>query len=415
LGSEVAGAVASRFASWDRAFDQNFRPPSYEAYREYTAGLDFFAVDNRKAFEHWSRATELDPDFVSPRLMMVSLLKRSGKFAEARAVVDGLSEKRQRMNPFERVWLEYHTAMLDGDNQRALAQMRRSIKLAPRSTLIRFALTRNLLLCARPHEALEIISQVDDLDHWAGAGPCGFLYNVKMDAEHVLGLYDAELETARQAVEVCGNRVFFQIDRARAQIGRGEVDLVEDALNDGLKASDARRYSLNLFLEIARELEAHGHPALALDVAERGVDHVRDHLKLDEATEWQRLRYVQLLTMLGRLDEADQLLLALNDEIPDDDDILGWLGIVAAERGDREAAGRYSAMLRDLNRPYVRGWIDFYRAGIAAHLDHTDEALSLLREAFSRGFPWSADLHAGLELKPLRGNPEFEAILHPEE
>ncbi|RLA00001.1 MAG: hypothetical protein DRQ45_07960, partial [Gammaproteobacteria bacterium] len=238
---------------------------------------------------------------------------------------------------------------------------------------------------------------------------------VKMNAEHALGLYDAELETARQALEVCGNKVYLQIKRARARIGRGEIDLVENILNDGLKASDARRYSLNLFLEIARELEAHGHPALSLDVAERGVDHARDHLNMNEATEWQRLRYVQLLVMLGRLDEADKLLLALNGEIPDDEDILGWLGIVAAQRGDTQAAMRTSAMLRDLDRPYARGWIGFYRAGIAAHLDHPDEALSLLRDAFSRGFPWSTDLHVSLELKPLRGHPDFEAILHPEE
>jgi len=415
LGSEVAGAVASQFAGWDRAFDQNMRPPGFEAYREYITGMDFFAVDNQKAFVHFRRATELDPDFMAPQLMMASLLRISANYSQAQEIVDGLSEQRQRMNPFERIWLEYHSASLEGDSQRALAQMRRSYELAPRSTLIRFGLTRNLLLCARPHEALEVISEVDDLGAWAGAGPCGFLYNVKMNAEHALGSYDAELETARQALEVCGNRVFFQINRARAQIGRGEVDLVEDALNGGLKASDARRYSLNLFLGIAREFAAHGHPALSLDVAERGVDHARDHLDMGEATEWQRLRHTQLLTMLGRLDEADQLLLALNDEIPEDDDILGWLGIVAAQRGDREAAMRTSAMLRDLDRPYVRGWISFYRAGIAAHLGRSDDALGLLKEAFSRGFPWSADLHAGLELKPLRGHPEFEAILHPEE
>ena len=414
-GSEVAGAVASQFAGWDQAFDQNIRPPSFEAYGEYIAGMGFFAVDNQKAFVHFRRATELDPDFMAPRLMMASLLRISASFTQAQEIVDGLSEQRQRMNPFERIWLEYHTASLEGDNQRALAQMRRSIKLAPRSSMIRFALTRNLLRCARPHEALEVISAIDDLDVWVGFGPCGFLYNVKMNAEHALGLFDAQLETARQGVEVCGNKVVFQSHRACAQIGRGAVDLVEDALNDGLKASDARRYSPNLFLEIARELEAHGHPALALDVAERGVDHVRDHLKQDEATEWQRIRYAQLLTMIGRLDEADQILLALNDEIPDDDDILGWLGIVAAQRGDTQAAMHDSAMLRDLDRPYVRGWISFYRAGIAAHLNHPDEALSLLRDAFSRGYPWSADLHSLLELKPLRGHPEFEAILYPEE
>ncbi len=257
---------------------------------------------------------------------------------------------------------------------------------------------------------------MDDLGVWAGAGPCFFTYMVKMNAEHVIGSFDAELETARQGAEACGNKVIFQIGRARAQIGRGAVDRIEDALNDGLEASDARRYSLNLFLEIALELEAHGHPALALGIAERGVNHVRDHLNLDEATEWQRIRYAQLLVMLGRLDEADQVLLALNEEIPDDDDILGWLGIVAAHRGDEEAALRYSAMLREVDKhPILRGWISFYRSSIAAQLGNSDEALSLLRAAFSGGFPWSADLHACLELKPLRGHPEFEAILHPEE
>ena len=415
LASEVAGAVASLFAAWDRAFDQNFQAPSFEAYREYTAGLEYFAVDNRKAFEHWNRATEIDPGFVSPQLMMVSLLKAVGKFAEAQAVVDSVSEQRQRMNPFERVWLEYHTAMLDGDSQRALAQMRLSIEMAPRSTLIRFGLTRNLLLCARPHEALAVISEIDDLDHWAGYGPCSFLYNLKVNAEHVIGLFEDELTTANQGMDVCGNEVRFQIARARAQIGMGAVERVEDAVNEGLKASDARSRSPRLFSVVARELDAHGHPVLALELAERGVIELQEYLDSGEAAEWGRIRYAQLLVMIGRLDEANQVLLALNDEIPNDDDILGWLGIVAAQSGDSEAAVHYSAMLRDVENSYLRGWFSFYRAAIAAHLGRPDEALSLLRGAFSRGFPWSVDLHSSLELKPLRGHPEFEAILHPEE
>jgi tetratricopeptide (TPR) repeat protein len=118
--------------------------------------------------------------------------------------------------------------------------------------------------------------------------------------------------------------------------------------------------------------------------------------------------------MLGRFDEVNQTLLELNDEIPDDEDVLGWLGIVAAERGDSETAERYSAMLRELNRPFLLGWDSYYRASIAAHLGRSDEALGLLREAFSRGCPWTIDLHADLELKPLRGHPEFEAILNPD-
>jgi len=414
LGSEVAGAVASLFSSWDQSFDRSIRPPSFEAYREYIAGMNFFAVDNQKALERFRRAAEIDPDFIAPQMMALSLLRVSGTYAPAQTIVDRLSEQRQLLNPFEQFWLEYHTAKLDGDNQRALQQIRRCMELAPRSTMIRFGVARNLLLCARPHEALEVISTIDDLGQWSGLGPCDFLFNVKANAQHVLGSFEGELESARQSIETCGNRTYLQRRRARALIGMGEVNLVEGVLNDGLQASDARRSSQSLFLDIARELDAHGHPALALSVAERGVVHARDHLNLDEATEWQRLRTAQLLTMLDRIDEADRILLALNDAIPNDEDILGWLGIAAAMRGDTEAAVRYSVMLLDLNRPYSRGWESSYRAAIAAHLGRSDEALSLLRDAFSRGYPWSDGLHTNLELKPLRGHPEFEAILNPE-
>jgi len=76
--------------------------------------------------------------------------------------------------------------------------------------------------------------------------------------------------------------------------------------------------------------------------------------------------------------------------------------------------GTDAVMLRELNRPFLLGWDSYYRAAIAAHLERSDEALGLLREAFSRGYPWSIDLHASLELKPLRGHPEFEAILNPD-
>jgi len=414
LGSEVAGAVASLFSSWDRGFDQSLRPPSFEAYQEYIAGMGFFAVDNQKALEHFRRAAEIDPDFVAPQMMTLSLLRVSGAYAPARAIVDRLSEHRQRLNPFEQFWLEYHTAKLDGDNQRALQQIRRCMGLAPRSTLIKFGVARNLLICARPREALEVISTVDDLGLWSGAGPCDFLFNLKANAQHVLGYFEGELESARQGIEACGNQVYLQSRRARALICSGQIDLVEGVLNDGLQAPDARQLSLSLFLGIARELDAHGHPALALSVAERGVAHARDHLRVGEISEWQRLRHVQLLTMLGSLDEANRILLELNDEIPGDDDVLGWLGIVAAMRGDTEAATRYSVMLRDLDQPYLARWTSYNRAAITAQLGRSREALNLLREAFSRGYPWNDGLHTYLEIKPLRGHPEFEAILNPD-
>lgn len=89
--------------------------------------------------------------------MMVSLLRVTGSYDRAQEIVDRLTVQRQKLNPFERAWLEYHSATLDGDSQRALSRMRRNFELAPRSILITFGLTRNLLVCGRPHEALSLL------------------------------------------------------------------------------------------------------------------------------------------------------------------------------------------------------------------------------------------------------------------
>lgn len=414
LGNEVAGAVATLFASWDAQIDQNLQPPRFEAYREYTAGLENFAINGPKTLEHFRRASEIDPDFVAPQLLSAGVLRAMNRYADAAVIVERLEGQRQRMNSFERHWLDYNRARLDGDLQRAVQHLRRCQETAPRSMMLRWALAKNIESTARPREALSVLTAIGNLDAWAGAGPCAWPFALKADLEHVLGSYDDELESARLGIETCGHSVGLVGCQARALAASGQLDRVQQVLDDGLKAPDARRLSLLLFLGIARELDAHGHPALALSVAERGVAHARNHLTMDDASEWRRLRHAQLLTMLGRFDEANQVLLVLNDEIPGDDDVLGWLGIVSAERSDTEAATRYSAMLRDLNRPYLLGWDSYYRAAIAAHLDRHDEALNLLRNAFSHGFPWDVGLHSNLELEPLRGHPEFEAILNPD-
>ena len=54
------------------------------------------------------------------------------------------------------------------------------------------------------------------------------------------------------------------------------------------------------------------------------------------------------------------------------------------------------------------------RAAIEAHVGHPDKALGLLRNALSEGRGWEDEFHASLELMPLRGHPEFEAIIHPD-
>ncbi len=414
LRSKVVGGVASLFAGEDPFFALKLRPPRGDAYREYLAGLSLFAVDNRKALAHFQRASELDPEFVAPLLMMSAILTVWNQHVEAQVVVDRLEEQRHNMSVLERHMLDYYHAKLQGNYERAIQYARMAEKQAPGNALLKFGLAHNLLAVGHLREALETVQTVDHLAVWAGGGMCGAPHMLKAQIHHVLGEYDEELATAHLAIEVCGDSITFRRCEARAMVGTGQLDRLEKALADGLTAPGAKDDGVRLFLETALELEAHGHQEHARIIAERGVDWFEENLTSSSTPEWQRIQLVQLLVVLDRLEEAHELLLALNEEFPDDDDVLGWLGIVAARRGDTTAADHYSDRLRNLDRPFLLGWDAYYRAAIKAHLGHLDEALGLLREALSEGRRWDPEFHAYLELKPLRGHPGFETIIHPD-
>ena len=63
----------------------------------------------------------------------------------------------------------------------------------------------------------------------------------------------------------------------------------------------------------------------------------------------------------------------------------GWLGAVAARRGDLETAHAIDSTLAGLDGPQPRGWPAHYRAAIAAWLGHRDQAMELLSQ--SRAHP----------------------------
>ena len=413
LRSKVVGGVASLGSDGGLGFALYTRPPRYDAYREYVAGLSLFAVDNRKAVAHFQRASELDSDFVAPLFMMSSILTVWNQPVEAQAVVDRLEKQRQKMSGLERNMLDYYHAKLQGNYELAIQHARMALHKAPRSALLKFGLARNLLAVGNLREALEIVGRID-ADVWAGGGMCGAPHILKAQIHHVLGEHDEELKATRLAIEVCGDIVVFRRYESGAMAATGQLDRLEKTLTDGLTAPEAKNGGVWLFLETALELEAHGYPDHGKIIAERGVDWFEANYTVGQASEPQRICFVESLVILDRLDEAEEILLALNEEIPDDDDVLGWLGIVAARRGDITAADHYSDRLRNLDRPFLLGWDAYYRAAIKAHLGHLDEALGLLREALSEGRRWDPGFHACLELKPLRGHPEFEAIIHPE-
>ena len=98
---------------------------------------------------------------------------------------------------------------------------------------------------------------------------------------------------------------------------------------------------------------------------------------------------------------------------PEDIDHLAWLGILAARLGDR---GRPRGS-RNGSRPSISR---FSSAGLSTIglaspriLGEREQAVSLLREAFAQGAPYSVNVLSDMDLEPLRDYGPFKKLMEP--
>lgn len=90
-----------------------------------------------------------------------------------------------------------------------------------------------------------------------------------------------------------------------------------------------------------------------------------------------------------------------------------FLGVLAARRGDREAALGIEEELSGLDAPGVFGRNHYWRARVASLLGDRERAVALLREAYARGHPFSVLLHRDMDLEPLRDYEPFQQFMEP--
>jgi hypothetical protein len=97
---------------------------------------------------------------------------------------------------------------------------------------------------------------------------------------------------------------------------------------------------------------------------------------------------------------------------PDEVDCRGFVGVLAARRGDRAAALAADRALATPHRPYLHGRHTYWRARIAALLGDHERAVALLRESLREGQMYPA-LHGAIDLAPLRDLPTFRELIRP--
>jgi DNA-binding winged helix-turn-helix (wHTH) protein/tetratricopeptide (TPR) repeat protein len=395
------------------------RPPLFAAYREFLAGSELWAGDYPEAVRHLERAVALDPGFVSAQLRLAMGYRTLGRSAEADAIVHTLAQRREELTEFERLWVDAFAAWFAGRTEERLRLLQRIDVMVPGDPAVAHLIVGTALRLNRPQEALRAAQSLalERVPPWmAGVPIVANFCEGAAAAHHRTGSFAEELAVAREALARFPSQARLRAAELRALGALGDRAQLEPALATLEIAAIPEAERLGCLLAALAAARAHGHPALAAELAARAL-HDMGAGPAPESQPELLWNAALLLVHAGELERGQALLEALRtrDAAFDPPEVAAWLGAVAARRGDLGTAARVTAELAASDDARSAGSRSYARAAIAAALGHREEALELLREAQRRGWGDFELLHDRdrLLFEPLGDLPEYRAILEP--
>ncbi len=417
----TVGVIATHLRS-NAHFQLLSHVPAFEAYQEFIAGSELFAVDTIASIHHLERAVELDPNFTSAKFRLSVAYRNGGREADGARVLARLDEQRATLTGFDRLWLDYFLAGQENRRRDRLALLRRIEKIVPDDPIVQHLICGNASALNRPRETLAAASAVigwkgfDDLVH----NPLFVKDFLRCaGAHHILGTHSEELRTALSGLELFPANRHLLVAEGRALTALGD-DTGFDEVVAGALSTNNDLTAPEMLIEAAATARAHARPRRARDLARRALTVLDDRTDPDSTFEKGWLR-AQALVLADQLDQA-QLVLENLRLMPEEGTALqllavdGWLGVVAARRGDLETAHAIDDLMAGLDGRQQRGRPAHYRAAITAWLGHRDHALELLSQSSAEGWSSFSLFHDGHRVlfEPLEGMQDYEALLHPQ-
>jgi DNA-binding SARP family transcriptional activator/TolB-like protein len=386
-------------------------PPGYDAYQAYVSGFESFVrQDVPAALRHFQRAAAADSTFMLAAVAAAIMHSNLGDWASADSIARRVAESRDHLGAMEAATLDMLQGWLRGDDEAAYEASLRQARFAPGS-IGEYQVAEQARRLNRPAETVRVLTGMGpergELRGW-------FPYWRELtDAHHMLGNHRAELKAARQARALYPASPRGLLHEVRALAALGRTAEVERRIQERLTSASPESPSAGaLMVAAARELRAHGRPDAARGLLERSLDWYRAQGP-DGAVGDPRPGIATVLYELGRWDEAGEAFAALAAGSPDNLALQGYLGVIAARRGDETEADRIALWLRDRERPYLHGQHTLWRARIAAVLGQHDQAVDLLRDAFAQGVPHHVAHHTDPDLQPLRDFLPFRELMRP--
>ena len=412
---QVVDAIAARYLDvFHRTWATQAKPPRYESYREYMAGERYWVTDPEKAIAHFSRALELDPDFVLPRFALVAVYANTGDYDNGGKQLDIIDKSWEKLTPIHRAKLNNLRAVLAGRYEEGLTTARALASLAPGDLLAAYTLGGAALLANRPREAVEALTRPLQWELMLRPTQARgyFYFFVLTTSLHVLGLHDQELVEARRGRAIYPDLPGIRLCEIQALAALGRLEEMEKVILETLTLPTKISSPGEVLLLTAAELRVHGHREESLRMADRATEWSRGHPVDEGQAERARSELAECLYQAERWEEARALYAELATAHPDNVDYQRWLGCLAARRGDHAEARRVAEELRRTKQPYLLGRPTAARACIAALLGEREEAVALLRESAAEGVSLPFQ-HRDMDLEPLIGYPPFEELVRP--
>ena len=326
-------------------------------------------------------------------------------------LVERLSDYRDELSQYDRRWLEYLQARVDGHDERALEAMRAASAMAPAS---KASYNRALmaLRTRRPREALESLELLDP-----DRGPMrGWLpyWNQKTWALHQLGDLDGELDAAKLARERHPGRLRVLQLETDALASLGRFGAVDSLLDVAVTMSPDNRTVGVITLSAGREAFEHGFPAQADSLFARAVSWY------ERQPDWMttiaaRNRYGIALYNAGRLQDAARIYRDIEAESSTHLGARLYRGLIAGELRDFDTARTMSRWFAEHDPlPYSFGLLTWNRARIAMAMEEIDEAAALYTQAALEGRGVRRFRpHTDREFIPHRNRPALEILFRP--
>jgi DNA-binding SARP family transcriptional activator/TolB-like protein len=384
-----------------RASTAAIHPPSLEAYREYLEGLRMFEHSNqmREALGYFYNAVALDSTFIAPRFYIVFAHWNVGEPAAADSNAQLLVAQRPLLTEYQRNTLDWQLAVMHGDQMAALeaTRARGGIDVGVQALKVN-----------RPQEAVDVLADAEDLSDY-------YFHSLTLtEAYHMLGDYRGELREARRVHKSYPERLRPLDAELRALAALSRIDEVERRLEESLSLpQEGSLTSAQLMGGAAAELRAHGSRQASLNLADRAIEWYVDRPAAEATAWWHRYGLALAYYQRELWEEARQLFDLLVIETPNDVNLRGYLGVLAARRGDRELALSISQELEGLAAPMDFGRDTYWQACIASLLGERERAMVLLRRAYARGRPFSVRLHRDMDLESLHDYPPFQEFIRP--